>query len=227
MRNKDQIKFWNNEGGDFWAEEADDLDIFLEPLLEAILATAKLKPKEHVLDIGCGPGALTIAAAVRTGSALGLDVSAQLIALAKDRAKDFGIAVEFIKGDASVYTPVRPVDVIVSRIGVMFFDHPVETFKKLRQDASANARLVFASWASMINNPWMVEIQEVLKPLLKDEPPEQKTNESGAFSLSDPVHVKELLEAAGWKEVTITLWQDKLGVPAESQEEAAIFFSKN
>ena len=83
-----------------------------------------------VLDVGCGTGATTLAIARRLGSharCVGVDISEQMIALARRRAAD--AAVEFVVADAGRH-PFDPgaFDVIATRFGVMFFEQPEHAF---------------------------------------------------------------------------------------------------
>src|SRR5215467_10038383 len=59
----------------------------------------------HVLDVGCGPGDVSFLAARLvgpSGSVLGIDASADVIALARRRAELFGFDnVHFISGDVT------------------------------------------------------------------------------------------------------------------------------
>lgn len=52
-----------------------------------------LKPGMQVLDIGCGPGSITVglAAAVTPGQAVGVDIEPSQVALGKDRAASLGL----------------------------------------------------------------------------------------------------------------------------------------
>ncbi|MEM8907864.1 MAG: methyltransferase domain-containing protein [Bacteroidota bacterium] len=227
MRNEDQIKFWDNEGGAFWAREADDLDVFLEPLSRAILDAAQLTPEDRVLDIGCGPGALALAAVKEAKAVLGVDLSSSLISLAQSRAETQGVNdAEFVVADAAVYQPAHPANVILSRVGIMFFDQPVEAFAKIRQDAAPGARLSFASWGPYNENPWIVEALEKIKPLLLTPPPERDPNAPGPFSLSQADRVQSILAEAGWKDIVVTPWVEALGAPANTPEATAAFLAK-
>ena len=55
---------------------------------ERLLDLAELQPGEDVLDVGCGPGTATLIAAARvgpTGSVAGVDLAANMLALAAER----------------------------------------------------------------------------------------------------------------------------------------------
>jgi ubiquinone/menaquinone biosynthesis C-methylase UbiE len=53
----------------------------------------------HVLDSGCGTGELAMAAAARGLRATGIDGAASAIAIARSRAAERGLEVEFVVGD--------------------------------------------------------------------------------------------------------------------------------
>jgi ubiquinone/menaquinone biosynthesis C-methylase UbiE len=63
----------------------------------------QIKPRESILDLGCGRGEETIKAAKLTGSdgfAVGLDITPSMIHVAKDNAKTMGIEnAKFVTGD--------------------------------------------------------------------------------------------------------------------------------
>ena len=64
-------------------------DAVFAPIAEVLFARARVAPGERVIDVGCGCGATTLEIAARvgaTGRALGLDVSAPMIARARERA---------------------------------------------------------------------------------------------------------------------------------------------
>ena len=66
-------------------------------------ALAELKPGEIVLDLGCGGGIDVLLSARRvgrTGKAYGLDMTDEMLALARENQRTAGIAsVEFLKGE--------------------------------------------------------------------------------------------------------------------------------
>lgn len=62
------------------------------------LAVAQLEPGERVLDVGCGPGSLTVPAARKvgkSGKAVGIDASPEMIEVATRKARKHGMEVDF------------------------------------------------------------------------------------------------------------------------------------
>ena len=82
-------------------------------------ALAELKPGETVLDLGSGGGIDVLLAAQRVspgGKAYGLDMTDEMLALARENQKKAGINnVEFLKGEIeNIPLPDNSVDVIIS-----------------------------------------------------------------------------------------------------------------
>jgi ubiquinone/menaquinone biosynthesis C-methylase UbiE len=68
-----------------------------------LLDLAEVKAGDKVLDVGCGPGRLVLAACERvglSGEAHGIDPSAQMIALATRKASKAGLSARFVQAAA-------------------------------------------------------------------------------------------------------------------------------
>ena len=77
--NADQIAYWNGPGGQRWADRQQTQDLVLAPVGDLLIARAKLKTGERIIDVGCGAGATSIAFAQTVGPSghvLGVDISA-------------------------------------------------------------------------------------------------------------------------------------------------------
>lgn len=205
--NHEQAAHWNSTAGaGHWVTNQARHDGMLEPFLTMILNAAAIKPGERVLDVGCGCGATTRAAAAKAAPAevAGIDLSAAMLARARDDARAAQLFnVSFTEGDAQVH-PLEPssVDVVISRFGVMFFADPVAAFTNLRRATKDGGRLVFVCWQPMAANPWLLVPGAALAqhvPL-----PEPETADGpGMFALADPDRVRGILTNAGWSEVDI------------------------
>ena len=82
-------------------------------------ALAELKPGETVLDLGSGGGIDVLLSARRvgpTGKAYGLDMTDEMLALAKENMRKSGLTnVEFLRGEIErIPLPENSVDVIIS-----------------------------------------------------------------------------------------------------------------
>ena len=135
-QNADQIADWNGQGAERWVANQDRLDAMLAVFGQAAMEAAAPAQGDHVLDIGCGAGASSLALASLVGAGgrvVGLDISEPLI----DRARTLAspeTSVLFRVADASnAELPEGAFDILFSRFGVMFFDDPAEAFAHMRR----------------------------------------------------------------------------------------------
>ena len=190
-RNADQIAYWNGEGGQHWADRQQMQDIVLAPVSDILIDRASAGAGEHVIDVGCGCGATTLAFAEKVGSAghvLGIDVSAPMLARARELAPA-NAPVEFALADATVHAfePGRS-DLLGSRFGVMFFAQPVLSFANMRKALRRAGRVTFACWRTPRDNPWlMVPLQAAYKHVPKL--PELGPEDPGPFSFANEERV--------------------------------------
>lgn len=193
--NQAQREFWTGASGARWVGRRDRFDDMLHPFLEQVLIAAAIVAGERLLDVGCGPGALSRAAALADADALGIDISPTMIAAANDIPVQ-GVRFEVLDAQTAV---LEPADIVASRFGVMFFDDPVAAFANL---ASTGGRLAFVCWRAAAVNPWVVEptaaILDVIGAL-----PEVDPLAPGPFAFADRDRVAGILGEAGWADVRI------------------------
>ena len=75
---QDQAAIWNGGSGCAWAELQESLDQMFRPIEELLVGAVVAESPRRVLDVGCGTGATTVAAARRIGAAghcVGVDIS--------------------------------------------------------------------------------------------------------------------------------------------------------
>ena len=70
-------------------------------MVEKMLDMGKITPQDVVMDLGSGDGRLIIAAAKRGARAIGVEYTAEMVDLSRQRAKEAGVAdrASFIQGD--------------------------------------------------------------------------------------------------------------------------------
>lgn len=170
---------------------------------EVLRRACDVQVRDHVLDIGCGTGQTTRQAArtARAGSALGVDVSAPSIERARRLAGATKIRnIGFEHGDAQTYRfPPDRFDVAISRFGTMFFDDPTAAFVNIGRALRPAGRLVMLVWQAHERNEWIVAINRSLEASVADA-----SGELDPFSLADPQAVTEILEVAGFSDITFT-----------------------
>src|SRR3954463_10043791 len=106
VANVDMARAWDGEEGDQWTRFADEYDDTNRSIWARFLETDPIRRADRVLDIGCGCGQSTRDAArlAHEGSALGLDLSSSMLAVARRRATAEGLTnVEFRQADAQVH----------------------------------------------------------------------------------------------------------------------------
>jgi SAM-dependent methyltransferase len=108
---------------------------FFGDLTEEVLRRAGVGPGMAVLDVGCGTGDVSFLAARLvgpTGTVLGVDRSAEAVAVAERRARDAGLGnVAFAVQDLAELTVAAPVDALVGRLVLMYLDDPAAVLGRL------------------------------------------------------------------------------------------------
>jgi SAM-dependent methyltransferase len=158
--NHEQWRAWDGTEGAYWAADADEFDRSVARYTGPFLDVAGIAPGEGVLDIGCGTGGTTRAAAGRApgGAAVGIDLSAVMLDVARREADQAGLtSVRFVHGDAQVHPfDAGSFDVAISRSGAMFFADPVQAFRNIARALVPRGRLVLLVWQSASANEWVL-----------------------------------------------------------------------
>ena len=203
--NAEQQDFWTDEAGPIWVAQMDAMDAQLGPVLDGVLARAKLQTGERVLDIGCGAGTSTIEAACLVGTAghaLGVDISKTLLGVANARATEVP-QVGFALGDAQSYAfEQQGFDCLISRFGVMFFEDPVAAFANMAQALRPAGRMVFAAWGAIPDNPFFTLPAMVSKAVL-GAVPKVDPDAPGPFAFREAARVVSILQAAGLQDILV------------------------
>ena len=219
--NAAQAQRWNGASGQHWIEHRERHLAEHQNLTPHLFDRAAIVPGERVLDVGCGCGDTTIIAARAAadmrraragtrsprreeaawlGSAVGLDLSAPMLAVARRLAAEAGAAnAGFVQGDAQA-CPLRrnTFDVMISNFGVMFFGDPLTAFARLAAVVRPHGRLAFLCWQDDTENELLAIPLRAFGTYV--QLPEPSANQL----FVDPRQITALLSQVGWEDVEVT-----------------------
>ena len=187
-----QVEYWNGPAGQRWAAHQAEIDRSLAAITDVWLAA--VPATASVLDVGCGCGTTTRLLAGRGARAVGVDVSAPMLAVARAAG-----GAEFVEADAGTHA-FGAFELIASRFGVMFFADPLAAFANLR---TASARLAFVCWREPAATLWATVPMRAAGELVPPLPPADPTAPGARSPLADAARLADILARAGFAGVTI------------------------
>jgi SAM-dependent methyltransferase len=165
----------------------------------AFLSRLGLSPGWACLDVGCGDGQVTIEMARVAGAggrAVGVDIDAEALELARRAAVRAGVAAEFVQGDASGAIDREGFDLAYARL---LLSHLVDPSAALRGMAGA------------VRDGGVVAVEDLFTGTLRSDPPaaaldrlQDVYSATVRFHGGDPTigpRLPALLEAIGLEEV--------------------------
>src|SRR5712691_3951783 len=129
---------------------------FIPPLLDA----ADVSGKMSILDVGCGPGYVSVAAAERGAIPIGLDFSKEMIAIAKRMFP----RIEFREGDAqNLPFPDASFDRVVANFALLHLAHPERACAEAARVLKPGGRFGFTTWAKISENPFVKLVDDAIQ----------------------------------------------------------------
>jgi SAM-dependent methyltransferase len=177
---------------------ADQYDRFMgrysRPLAPAFADFARLADATRVLDVGCGPGALTGELVSRLGSEAvsGVDPSEAFVAAARERLP--GVRVERATAEAMPFED-RRFDAALAQLVVHFMADPLAGLREMRRVTKPNGVIAACVWDHAGGRGPLGVFWEAARVL--DVDVDDESSRAGAR----PGHLAELFEAAGVREI--------------------------
>jgi SAM-dependent methyltransferase len=161
------------------AARAADYVQFVSPLTNqffpAFFKLAAVQPGERVLDLACGPGDTTIEAALKAGSqgeVLGVDVSPEFIAIARQRAIEAGVRnVRFEVMDACALDLAASYwDVVICHLGITEFADPSAALREIKRVLRPVGRVAISTWGEAARSAWLAVPYEAAHAVIPARP---------------------------------------------------------
>jgi SAM-dependent methyltransferase len=173
------------------------------PVSGRMVDLAGLRPGMCVLDLATGRGEPAILAAHRVtpgGSVLGIDCSASMLEMARERASREGasnLELRVLNAESLDGVPTAHFDVTLVRWGLMYMDSPLAALSAARRAMVPHGILVAAVWAEPERVPYFTLPRRVLEryrpwPQIDPESP-------GTFRYADPDRLHRDLSRAGFR----------------------------
>jgi len=138
--------------------------VLFRPFGEELVALAAPMPGEQVLDVACGTGILARLVAPRlgqTGKITGLDLSPEMLAVARTAVDDANVEWREASAVAMPF-PNESFDLVLCQQGLQFFPDRASGMREMRRVLRPGGRLVLACWRSTEFNPVWFCLEEAL-----------------------------------------------------------------
>jgi ubiquinone/menaquinone biosynthesis C-methylase UbiE len=185
------------------------------PVSVELLRTAALRPGERVLDVACGTGVVTRAAAEQvgpTGTVTGVDLAADMLAVARTVPAG-GAPISWHEADAaSLPLPTGSYDVGLCQMGLMFMEDRAGALAELHRVVTSGGRVV-------LNTPGRIQpLFEAMEQAIVDNlDPALGSFVSAVFSMHDPTALADSLRNAAFVDVQSTEYTATFDLPGPAE----------
>jgi ubiquinone/menaquinone biosynthesis C-methylase UbiE len=186
-----ELAGWQRAAGTYETSFATATRQFLPALLDA----AAVGPGRAALDVACGPGFAAAAAVARGATARGLDFSAAMLDVARQRHP----AIAFDHGDAEALPyPDGGFDAVVCNFGIHHVPQPSRALREAHRVLRSGGMTAFTVWAAPEDNiAWKLVFDAIRR--CGDMAASKAPPAGGGFT--SQMDCRATLEVAGFAEV--------------------------
>ncbi|HEY2768382.1 MAG TPA: methyltransferase domain-containing protein [Solirubrobacteraceae bacterium] len=168
-----------------------DLARWIEAVGELVAERVGAAPGEELLDVATGSGNVAVPAAARGARVTGLDITPELLEVARARAAQAGLEITWIEGDAEQLPfPDGSFDRVSSCFGVIFAPRQDHAARELVRVARPGATIALTAWTPEGLNGQMFKTMGAHMP-----PPPEGLRSPILWGSED--HVRELFSGSG------------------------------
>jgi len=214
------LREWR-ESARYWEKHSATIRRMFAPLTTALVAEAGIVQGQSVLDVAGGPGepSLTIAETVGpTGSVMCTDVVGEMVQAAERDAHRRAITnVTFRQCSAdSLPFGKDSFDVVLSRLGAMFFPDPLAALLEMLRVTRTGGALALAVWQKSEQNPFFHVVTEIMSRYV--ETPPADPDAPGAFRFAEAGKLASIITEAGAIDVRERFFNFQIQAPISPDE---------
>ena len=185
---------------------------FMSPLCDELVAAA-VSPGDRVLDVACGTGFATRAAAQAVGSAgrvSGSDVNSGMIAVARAASESSGVGITWHEAPAEKLPfGDGEFDSVICQQGLQFFPDPSVGLGEMARVTRPGGRLAATVWTARSESPYLEVQGQVLADFCGCDPDELLS----PFAQSGPGPLEGWFAAAGLDGVEVRSVEVTVSLP--------------
>src|SRR5262245_13569775 len=172
------------------------------PCAAKLIDVADPRPDERVLDVGCGTGIVARQVAARLGSkgsVTGLDLSLNMLAVARVTAERERLTIDWREGNAEQLPfPDSTFDLVLCQFALMFVTNKDVALAEMRRVVTEHGRVLTSVWQGLDKHPFYQTLHKVIQKRLG------MSALQDIFALGSADELRALAVGAGFRRVEIS-----------------------
>jgi SAM-dependent methyltransferase len=186
-----------------WHRWGPTIEAWLGQATETMLDMVGAHPGDHILDVAAGAGGQTISAAKRVGPSgyvLATDISPDILQFAAEEVRHENLNnVETRELDGENLDVSALFDIVISRVGLIYFPNQQKSLRGMRQALKPGGRLGTIVYSTPENNKFFSTPVSIIRRRAQLPPP--LPGQPGPFSLGGPGVFENVLSQAGFTQI--------------------------
>ncbi len=208
---------------DFKLSQAESYEAYIVPAIfvqftDALVATARPRSGNRVLDVGSGTGIVSRVVAPIVGPSgrmVGLDIDLGMLSVARSLEPADGADFEWGQGDvAKMPFENAEFDLVLSQAALQFFPHKLAALREIRRVLAPSGRLVVSVFRSIERNP---AFEVLARALDRHVSPEVGGMRRAIFAFGEAEELLSLLVDAGFKDSRLSSVQEMVRFPSPEE----------
>ncbi|WP_448624929.1 class I SAM-dependent methyltransferase [Geodermatophilus sp. URMC 64] len=206
---------------DAWHRWGPTLETWLGPATEQMLDAGNVTTGSRVLDVAAGGGGQTLAAARRVGASghvLATDISPRILAYAAKVTAEAGlmnVETREADGEALDVLPAASFDVVISRLGLMYFPNRRAALAGMHRALRRGGRIAAIVFSTPERNAFFSVPVSIIRRAA--QLPAPAPGQPGPFTLGSPGVLDEALSTAGFDDIRVEAVPAPLRLPSAAE----------